>query len=236
VCGRRHHRVRDRTCPPWLSGRYPASSLVWGHPTSDAPSGLLPVCRLYRPTPDWRSASDLPSSQPCPVDVPRSSTPVGSWEPWPLAPWMWPSLLLSRSAPTSLFMTGLNPFTLAHGGPSPPCVRFAAVVAFGHATLGIRCLARASGAGTCPRLTRPSFARRTSNGAKNRVKASSLLNRFSILLKNTRNTRHMDERHLAPLCVTVTVRLRSHRKRPLKCHGDQHTTFYASRCMHDHYD
>jgi hypothetical protein len=116
---------------------------------------------------DERNASDLPSSRPCPVDVPRSSTPVGSWEPWPLAPWMWPSMLLSMSAPTSLFIAGLNPFTLAHCGPSTPCVRFAAVVAFGHATLGIRCLARASGAGTCPRPTRPSLARRTSNGTKN---------------------------------------------------------------------
>ena len=73
----------------------------------------------------------------------------------------------------------------------------------------------------------------SSNGAENRVKASSLLNRFSILLKNKG---HMDERHLAPLCVTVTVRLRSHRKRPLKRHGDQHATFYASHCIHYHCD
>jgi hypothetical protein len=41
------------------------------------------------------------------------------------------------------------------------------VVTFGHATLDIRCLARASEAGTCPRLTGPSFARRSSNGTKN---------------------------------------------------------------------
>ena len=109
-----------------------------------------------------RTASDLPSSRPCPVDVPRSPTPVGSREPWPLAPWMWPSLLLSMSAPTSLFITGLKPFTLAHCGPSTPWVRFAAVVAFGHATLGTRCLAKASGAGAFPQLTKPSFARRTS--------------------------------------------------------------------------
>jgi len=38
----------------------------------------------------------------------------------------------------SLFITGLNPFTLAHGGPSAPCVRFMTVVTFGHATLGIQ--------------------------------------------------------------------------------------------------
>jgi hypothetical protein len=100
ACGRRCHRVRDRTCPPLLSGRYPASSLVWGHPTSDAPSGLLPVCRLYGPTPDWRSTSDLPSSRLCPVDVPRSPTPVGSRGPWPLAPLIEPSMLLTMSAPT----------------------------------------------------------------------------------------------------------------------------------------
>jgi hypothetical protein len=35
-------------------------------------------------------------------------------------------------------MTGLNPFTLAHCGPSPPCVRFAASVTDGDATLGTR--------------------------------------------------------------------------------------------------
>ena len=35
----------------------------------------------------------------------------------------------------------------------------------------------------------------SSNGAENRVKASSLLNRFSILLKNKG---YMDERHLDP--------------------------------------
>jgi len=33
-------------------------------------------------------------------------------------------------------MTGLNPFTLAHCGPSPPCVRFAASVTDSDATLG----------------------------------------------------------------------------------------------------
>jgi len=116
---------------------------------------------------DERNASDLPSFRPCPVDVPRSSTPVGSRGPWPLAPLIEPSMLLTMSAPTSLFMTGLNPFTRAHCDPSTPCVRFAAVVAFGHATLGIQCLARASRAGTSPRLAGPSFARRTSKHTKN---------------------------------------------------------------------
>jgi hypothetical protein len=65
------------------------------------------------------------------------------------------------------FITGLNPFTLAHCDPSAPCVRFMTVVTFGHATLGIRCLARASAAGIYPRLTGPSFARRSNNGTEN---------------------------------------------------------------------
>ena len=51
VCGRRGPQVLGTMCPPLLSGRYPASLLVWGHPTSDPPLGILPVCRLYRPTP-----------------------------------------------------------------------------------------------------------------------------------------------------------------------------------------
>src|SRR6266550_4164193 len=51
ACGRRGPRVLDAMCPPLLSGHYSASSLIWGHPTSDAPSGLLPVCRLCHPTP-----------------------------------------------------------------------------------------------------------------------------------------------------------------------------------------
>jgi hypothetical protein len=116
--------------------------------------------------PAWRSAADLPSSRPCLADVPRSLTPVGSRGPWPLAPWMWPSMSLTMSAPTVLLITGLDPFTLAHCGPSAPCVRFMTVVTFGHATLSIRCLARASGAGTFPRLTGPSFARRSSDATK----------------------------------------------------------------------
>ena len=62
----------------------------------------------------------------------------------------------------------------------------------------------------------------SSNGAENRVKASSLLNRFFILLKNKR---YMDRRNPASLHVTVAVRLRSHRKRPRRRHGDQRATF-----------
>jgi hypothetical protein len=62
-------------------------------------------------------------------------------------------------------MTGLNPFTLSHCGPSPPCVRFAATVTDCDATLSTQCLARVSGAGTCLWLTKPSLARRTSIGA-----------------------------------------------------------------------
>lgn len=50
----------------------------------------------------------------------------------------------------SLYITGLNPFTLTHCGPSPPCVRFAVVVAFNDATRGTRCLARTSGVRTYP--------------------------------------------------------------------------------------
>jgi hypothetical protein len=62
----------------------------------------------------------------------------------------------------------------------------------------------------------------SSNGAENRVKASSLLNRFSILLKNKK---YMGWRNPASRRVTVAVRLRSHRKRPLRRHGDQRATF-----------
>src|SRR5215831_21225901 len=64
---------------------------------------------------------------------------------------------------TFILITGLIPFTLTHCGPSPPCVRFAAGVT-DDATLGTRCLAKASGAGAFPRLTEPSFARRTRIG------------------------------------------------------------------------
>ncbi len=67
---------------------------------------------------------------------------------------------------TFIRITGLNPFTLSHCGPSPPCVRFAAAVTDYDATLGIRCLTKASGAGIYPRLTKPSFARRTRQSDK----------------------------------------------------------------------
>jgi hypothetical protein len=49
----------------------------------------------------------------------------------------------------------------------------------------------------------------SSNGAENRAKAFSLLNRTSILLKNKR---HMDEKIRFPLGVTVTARRCLHRK------------------------
>jgi hypothetical protein len=70
-----------------------------------------------------------------------------------------------------LFITGLNPFTLSHCGPSPPCVRFANIVAEADATLSTWCFARASRMGTCTPQTKPSFARRTSNGTENNAKA-----------------------------------------------------------------
>jgi hypothetical protein len=56
----------------------------------------------------------------------------------------------------------------------------------------------------------------SSNGAENRGKASSLLNRFSILLKNKK---YVGGRNPASRRVTVAVRLRSHRKRPRRRHG-----------------
>ena len=65
--------------------------------TVEFPSGM-PVVPLY-PLP-WRSPWDLPSSRLCRGDVPRSSTPMGSRGPWPSAPLMWPSVLLTTSAPT----------------------------------------------------------------------------------------------------------------------------------------
>jgi hypothetical protein len=51
---------------------------------------------------------------------------------------------------SSLSITGLNPFTLTHCGPSLPCVRFAVVITCNDATRGTRCLAKNSGAKTCP--------------------------------------------------------------------------------------
>ena len=168
VCGRRGHRVRDPMCPPWLSGHVPRVLARMGASDFRCAVGHPPGVPVVPPYPRWRSASDLPSSRPCPADVPRSSTPVGSRGPWPLAPLI-VAFPVAQQVGThnSPFITGLNPFTRAHCGPSAPCVRFMAVVTFGHATLGIRCLAKASGAGTFPRLTGPSFARRSSNGTKN---------------------------------------------------------------------
>ena len=155
-------------CPPLLSGRSPTSSLIWGHPTSSGSSGFLPVCRLCHPTSFVRRTqrtSRVPDFAvvTCPGLRPRwvrrSPRHIGSLDV---------AFRLANGVSTHgfTFITGLNPFTLAHCGPSPPCVRFAAAVTDYNATRGTRCLARASGAGTCLRLTKPSFARRTSNGTE----------------------------------------------------------------------
>ncbi len=137
--------------------------------TSDFQSDVgLPASLLVVPPypPIGRTALDLPSSRLCLDDVPRSRTPVGSRESWRLTLLIWPSLLLTRSAPTCSYITGLNPFTLAHCGPSPPCVRFADAVTDADATRGTWCLATASRAGICLRLTQPSLARRTNKRGK----------------------------------------------------------------------
>jgi len=84
---------------------------------------------------------------------------VGSWDvAFPVA-----QHVGTHNAPC---ITGLNPCTLAPCSPSAPGVRFMTVVTFGHATLGIRGLARAFGAGTSPRLAGPSVARRSSRRTK----------------------------------------------------------------------
>ena len=120
ACGRRCHRAVYRMCPPLLRGRYPTSSLIWGHPTSSWTVGFPPGVPVVPPYPlPWRSPEDLPSSRLCRGDVPRSSTPVGSREPWPSAPLIWPSVMLTTSAPTvpvhngaqSLHACALRPIT-----------------------------------------------------------------------------------------------------------------------------
>ena len=153
---------------PLLRGRYSTSALVWGHPTSSGSSGFLPVCRLCRP-PSFPGRTHRTSRVPdfalvtCPGLRPRrvrqSPSHSGSFAI---------AFHLVDSVGTHAFMsiTGLNPFTLAHYGPSPPCVRFVVAVTGDDATRGTRCLARASGGGTCLRLTKPSLARRTNNLTK----------------------------------------------------------------------
>src|SRR5215471_5268149 len=116
-----------------------ASDFLW---TVGWPASVLVVPSYPLP---WRSPEDLPSSRLCRVHVLRSSTPRGSRGPWPLVPLMWPSVFLSTSAPPILLITGLHPFTLAHGRPCTPCVRFAVSVTDDDATRGTRCLAKASG-------------------------------------------------------------------------------------------
>jgi hypothetical protein len=156
-------------CPPSLHGRYPTSSLIWGHPTSYGALGFLPVYRLCHPTPVHgrpHRISRVPDSAlvTCPGLRPRwvhqSPSRIGSGDV---------AFRIANGVGTHgfTFITGLNPFTLARCGPPPPCVRFAADVTGNDATLGTRCLAKASGAGTCLRLTKPSLARRTSNSTKN---------------------------------------------------------------------
>ena len=129
------------------------------------PSGFLPVCRLCHPTslpgrihrtsrvPDFAMVT-CPGLRP--RRVRQSHSRIDSFDV---------AFHLVDSVGTHDFMsiTGRNPFMLAHCGPSPPCVRFAAAVTGCDATRGTRCLARTSGAGTCLRLTKPSFARRTNN-------------------------------------------------------------------------
>jgi hypothetical protein len=155
-------------CPPLLRGRYPTSLLLWGHPTSSGASGFLPVYRLCHPT-SWRGRTQRTSRVPDsavvtgpglrPRGVRRSPRHSGSLDV---------AFRLANGVGTHgfTFITGLHPFTLAHCGPPPPCVRCAAAVTDYNATRGTQCLARASGAGTCLRLTKPSLARRTSNGTK----------------------------------------------------------------------
>jgi hypothetical protein len=153
-------------CPPLLRGRYPTSLLLWGHPTSSQPLGFLLVDQLCHPT-SLPGRVERTSRVPdlavvtCPGLRPRwvrrSHSRSGSVDV---------AFRLANDVGTHdfTFITGLNPFTLARCGPSPPCVRFAVGVTDNDATLGTRCLARASGAGICLRLTKPSLARRTSTG------------------------------------------------------------------------
>jgi len=146
ACGGVAIEFRDRTCPLDSAGVTPRLAR-WGLrlPMRHRASSSVP---LYGPSPDWRSASDLPSFPLCPVDVPRSSTPVGSRGLGP-CPSDRAFHVLTHSAPPSLFITGLNPFTLAHCGPSTLCVRFMTVVT-SPCNTPISVPARASGAGPAP--------------------------------------------------------------------------------------
>jgi len=54
-----------------------ASDFLWG---VGFPPGMPVVPPYSRP---WKRPEDLPSSRRCLGDVPRSSTPVDSPEPWP---------------------------------------------------------------------------------------------------------------------------------------------------------
>ena len=59
-------------------------------------------------------------------------------------------LFQRRRHPRLLFITGLNPFTLTHCGPSFPCVRFTDDVTGVSATLGTRALPGLTGLGLSP--------------------------------------------------------------------------------------
>src|SRR4030095_7448176 len=126
--------------------------------------GFLPVVRVCHPPPflgRTRGISRVPVSAlvTChglrPREVRGSHGRPGSWEV---------AFREANHVGTYRFIaiTGLNPFTLAHCRPSPPCVRFALAVTDNDATRGTRCLAKASGAEIFPQRTEPSFARRTS--------------------------------------------------------------------------
>ena len=141
ACGRHCPRAGSPLCLPLLRGRYPTSSLVWRHPTSSGVSGFLPVCRLCHPTPVLgrpQRISRVPDAAlvTChglrPRWTRRSHGRLGSLDM---------AFREHNHVGVHCFVsiTGLNPITLAHCSPSPPCVRFAASVTDGDATLGTRC-------------------------------------------------------------------------------------------------
>ena len=137
--------------PVRLSARLPSSPRVHRCGWAVFPSSVLPVCRLCRPTPSMEEPWDLPSSRRCHEDVPRSSTPVGSRSQGLLGSGD-VAFRTTNSVGTHGFVciTGRNPCTLAHCGPSSPCVCFTVPVPSDNATRGTRCLARPSEAGPAP--------------------------------------------------------------------------------------
>lgn len=86
-CGRRCPQAGDCMCPPLLHGRYPTSTLIWGHPTSPGPSDVLPVCRLYHPTPvpgGVHGTSRVPDAALCTCHGLRPRWVRGGLGRWPL--------------------------------------------------------------------------------------------------------------------------------------------------------